>query len=224
MLETQDLLYYHVQTRFIGTLVGLLQDPATAASRTMGLAAWVLHKARTQEGLPEDTRSGGWGTVASEAGLQQIQVLPASFNTMGMPVVCGNPTLLACIVHLTCSHTLDLVACPFWLHLDNLWILACRSRTDIERAYIRQWKRTTARDGDVKPQTVLTTLGFIPIWLKYNAVPNIVRYVWFIVWSAVRRQYLRFHTWAVLQGVIACEAPAALARSAPQPPALCKCA
>lgn len=76
----------------------------------------------------------------------------------------------------------------------------CRSRTDIELAYIRQWKRTTARDGQVKPQTLWSTLWFLPVWLKYQVVPEIMRYAWFIVWSALRRVYFRFHTWAVLQG------------------------
>jgi hypothetical protein len=52
----------------------------------------------------------------------------------------------------------------------------------------------------VKPQTVWSTLWFLPLWLKYHAVPDILRYAWFIVWSAARRMHFRFHAWAVLQG------------------------
>ena len=76
----------------------------------------------------------------------------------------------------------------------------CRSRSDIEKSYIKQWKQTTARDGKIKPQTVWSTLWFVPIWVKYHVVPDIVRYAWYIVWSAMRALYMKHHRWAVLQG------------------------
>jgi hypothetical protein len=76
----------------------------------------------------------------------------------------------------------------------------CRSRSDIEKSYIQQWKQTTARDGKIQPQTVWSTLWFVPIWVKYHVVPDIVRYAWFIVWTAMRAVYMKQHRWAVLQG------------------------
>ena len=76
-----------------------------------------------------------------------------------------------------------------------------RSRNDIQQSYIREWQKTTARDGNIKPQTVLSTLWFVPIWLKYNAVPDILRYAWYIVWVQIVAAYRRYHAWAVLQGV-----------------------
>ena len=90
---------------------------------------------------------------------------------------------------------------PAWVHLNEPAILhPCRSRSDIEKAYIQQWKQTTARDGKIQPQTVWSILWFVPIWIKYHVVPDIVRYAWFIVWSAARAVYMKQHRWAVLQG------------------------
>ena len=78
-----------------------------------------------------------------------------------------------------------------------------RSRNDIQQSYIREWQKTTARDGNIKPQTVLSTLWFVPIWLKHQAVPDILRYAWYIVWVKIVAAYRRYHAWAVLQGVAA---------------------
>ncbi len=69
-----------------------------------------------------------------------------------------------------------------------------------QQSYVREWQKTTARDGTIKPQTILSTLWFVPIWLKYHAVPDILRYAWFIVWVQIVAAYRKYHTWAVLQG------------------------
>lgn len=75
-----------------------------------------------------------------------------------------------------------------------------RSRNDIQQSYIREWQKTTARDGNIKPQTILSTLWFVPIWLKYHAVPDILRYAWYMVWLRIVATYKRYHTWAIVQG------------------------
>jgi amino acid permease len=38
------------------------------------------------------------------------------------------------------------------------------------------------------------------VWIKYNLVPDIVRYAWFIVWCIIKAAHYRYHKWAVLQG------------------------
>ncbi|BDA40521.1 hypothetical protein COCOBI_01-1740 [Coccomyxa sp. Obi] len=75
-----------------------------------------------------------------------------------------------------------------------------RSRSDVEKDYIRQWKETTARDGSIKPRTFWSTIIFVPMWFKYEAIPEIVRYAWYIVWSALKVVHYKYHKWAVLQG------------------------
>ncbi|CAK0735923.1 hypothetical protein CVIRNUC_000662 [Coccomyxa viridis] len=75
-----------------------------------------------------------------------------------------------------------------------------RSRNDIQQSYIREWQKTTARDGNIQPQTILSTLWFVPMWMKYNAVPDILRYAWYMVWLQLKAAYHKYHAWAVLQG------------------------
>jgi len=75
-----------------------------------------------------------------------------------------------------------------------------RSRNDIQQSYIREWQKTTARDGNIEPKTILSTLWYVPTWLKYHAVPYILRYAWYIVWLQIVAVYQKYHTWAVLQG------------------------
>ena len=75
-----------------------------------------------------------------------------------------------------------------------------RSRNDIQQSYIREWQKTTARDGNIKPQTILSTLWYVPMWMKYHAVPDILRYAWYIVWLQIKAAYNKYHAWAVLQG------------------------
>lgn len=82
--------------------------------------------------------------------------------------------------------------------LSSLWLL--RSRNDIQQSYIREWQKTTARDGNIQPQTILSTLWFVPMWMKYNAVPDILRYAWYMVWLQLKAAYHKYHAWAVLQG------------------------
>ena len=82
--------------------------------------------------------------------------------------------------------------------LSSLWLL--RSRNDIQQSYIREWQKTTARDGNIQPQTILSTLWFVPMWMKYNAVPDILRYAWYMVWLQLKAAYHKYHSWAVLQG------------------------
>ncbi|KAK9916215.1 hypothetical protein WJX75_000147 [Coccomyxa subellipsoidea] len=74
------------------------------------------------------------------------------------------------------------------------------SRSDVEKDYIKQWKITTARDGSIKPPTFWSTLFFVPLWIKYEALPEIVRYAWYVVWSALKALHYKYHKWAVLQG------------------------
>ncbi len=106
-------------------------------------------------------------------------------------------------------------------------IVLLRSRNDIQQSYIREWQKTTARDGNIKPQTILSTLWFVPIWLKYHAVPDILRYAWYMVWVKIVAAYRRYHTWAVLQGVAAfqnCSSQYDLTQLYPAPlPACCAC-
>ena len=77
-----------------------------------------------------------------------------------------------------------------------------RSRSDVEKDYIRQWKETTARDGSIAPRTFWSTVIFVPMWIKYEAIPEIVRYAWYIVWSALKIVHNKYHKWAVLQGTL----------------------
>ena len=83
---------------------------------------------------------------------------------------------------------------------SGIHMAVSRSRNDIQQSYIREWQKTTARDGNINPQTILSTLWFVPIWLKYHAVPDILRYAWYMVWLRIVATYKRYHTWAIVQG------------------------
>ena len=70
----------------------------------------------------------------------------------------------------------------------------------MQREYLRQWKEVTARDGTIQPQTVLSTLWYLPVWFKYTCIPYILRYMLYCVWVVVKAAYLRLHKALVIQG------------------------
>lgn len=82
----------------------------------------------------------------------------------------------------------------------SLVLQPCRSPSDVQREYLRQWKEVTARDGTIQPQTILSTLWFVPVWFKYNATPYILRYLVYCVWMVIKAAYFRWHTAMVLRG------------------------
>ncbi|KAK9843399.1 hypothetical protein WJX81_000468 [Elliptochloris bilobata] len=75
-----------------------------------------------------------------------------------------------------------------------------QSPSDVAREYLRQWKEVTARDGTAQPQTILSTLWFVPVWFKYNATPYILRYLVYCLWVVIKAAYFRWHKAMVLQG------------------------
>lgn len=70
----------------------------------------------------------------------------------------------------------------------------------MQREYLRQWKEVTARDGTIEPQTILSTLWYIPVWFKYTCIPYILRYLFYCVWVVIKAAYFRLHKALVLQG------------------------
>ena len=84
--------------------------------------------------------------------------------------------------------------------VGSLVLQPCRSPSDVQREYLRQWKEITARDGTIQPQTILSTLWFVPVWFKYNATPYILRYLVYCVWMVIKAAHFRWHTAMILQG------------------------
>lgn len=75
-----------------------------------------------------------------------------------------------------------------------------RSRYDIDQDYIKQWKEITARDSIPKKVTPLSFLWFVPIFVKYHMVPGVLRYAWWLVWSAILAARYQARKHLVLQG------------------------
>lgn len=65
----------------------------------------------------------------------------------------------------------------------------------------------------MQPQTILSTLWFVPVWFKYNATPYILRYLVYCVWTAVKAVYFRWHRAMVLRGAHLFSGPACPART-----------
>ncbi|GMH42067.1 hypothetical protein BSKO_09986 [Bryopsis sp. KO-2023] len=67
-----------------------------------------------------------------------------------------------------------------------------RSRADIQQTYINEWLHTTATDDIVAEErrTFASTLMFIPSCLKFYVVPLLFRYIWYVIWTALRNRYL----------------------------------
>jgi hypothetical protein len=70
----------------------------------------------------------------------------------------------------------------------------------VQREYLRQWKEVTARDGTIQPQTILSTLWYLPVWFKYTCIPYILRYMLYCVWVVVKAAFFRLHKALVIQG------------------------
>lgn len=75
-----------------------------------------------------------------------------------------------------------------------------RSRTEIERDIIKEWKETTGSDGNEVPNTVRSVLAYGASWLKYNIVPEVVRYLWWLVWVRIVALGMQLRRKAVMQG------------------------
>ena len=56
-----------------------------------------------------------------------------------------------------------------------------RTRQEIEQAYYEEWERLTLIPEEElnRPMTPSTFLKFLPMWLRYNALPGPVRYLLF---------------------------------------------
>ena len=78
-----------------------------------------------------------------------------------------------------------------------------RTRQQIERDTLRDWKRITVLTHEVgnRPMTAATLLAFLPPWFKYYVVPAPLRFVWYFVWLALQRVVHRARRAMVLQGV-----------------------
>lgn len=75
-----------------------------------------------------------------------------------------------------------------------------RTRADIERDLVREWKETTGRDGVEEPLTPATALAYVPTWLKYNVVPELLRYAVWVVWVRVQAVLQVWRKMLVLRG------------------------
>lgn len=81
--------------------------------------------------------------------------------------------------------------------------LTCRSEGEHLRASIREWKDISAEGVALPQPTARSKLLYILYWIKYTLVPEPVRYVWWIVWSAIRQAWYPYHKKAVLEGKLA---------------------
>ena len=108
------------------------------------------------------------------------------------------------LAHAAVEQTNLCLKCPWCRRTGSCTRLTvlylCRSPSDVQREYLRQWKEVTARDGTVQPQTILSTLWFVPVWFKYNATPYILRYLVYCVWVVIKAAYFRWHKAMVLRG------------------------
>ncbi len=76
----------------------------------------------------------------------------------------------------------------------------CRTRDEIDRNYWMKWMRISGRDGTVPPTTALTTVRWLPSWLKYCVVPEFLRYLFWGVWRLLMTTALVVHRRNVLAG------------------------
>jgi hypothetical protein len=53
-----------------------------------------------------------------------------------------------------------------------------RTRQEIEAAYYEEWEKLTLVPEEElnRPMTVFSFAAFLPMWLRYNALPGPVRY------------------------------------------------
>ena len=137
--------------------------------------------------------SSGRQAVHASAADSASQIKPA-YNKYkcGNGSCCGYAKNRA-VPNCQCAGTPTAAACSLALQL-------CRSPSDVQREYLRQWKEVTARDGTIQPQTILSTLWFVPVWFKYNATPYILRYLVYCVWTVIKAAYFRWHKAMVLRG------------------------
>ncbi|KAK9804184.1 hypothetical protein WJX73_010079 [Symbiochloris irregularis] len=76
-----------------------------------------------------------------------------------------------------------------------------RTTKDIEQDRIKQWKEVTVRDtAAVKPVTFLSSLLFIPAWIKYEATPLPLRFLFQCLWRSLLARIQIWRRQAILQG------------------------
>lgn len=104
----------------------------------------------------------------------------------------------------TCVSALLLVAANSGMLSTPLCIeRGSHSRTakDIEQDYIKLWKDITVRDpSGVQPVTLRSSLYFVPAWIKYEATPLPVRFVWNFIWIHLMARVQILRRYLTLQG------------------------
>ncbi|KAK9823979.1 hypothetical protein WJX72_006749 [[Myrmecia] bisecta] len=75
-----------------------------------------------------------------------------------------------------------------------------RSRSDLEADYVKEW-RDIANLGDTsRPLTAWSVLWFVPVWINYTLLPEVVRFLGFSVKAALLALWYQAHKRMVLQG------------------------
>lgn len=76
-----------------------------------------------------------------------------------------------------------------------------RSQKDIEQDYIKLWKEVTVRNtASLEPVTFWSSVRFVPAWIRFEALPMPLRFLWNYVWVQIVARWLQYHRHLTLQG------------------------
>lgn len=83
----------------------------------------------------------------------------------------------------------------------NYLYMACRDDAGLARHDYREWQELSADGVEIPPPTLFTKLIYPLQFVKYNFVPEILRYVWYHVWIRLVAAYGPYHKKLVLEGL-----------------------
>ena len=81
-------------------------------------------------------------------------------------------------------------------------VCACRDANSLARYNYNEWKRLSGDGVEIPPPTVYSRLIYPLQYVKYNFVPEVVRYAWYQVWIRLVAAYAPYHKKFVLEGEI----------------------
>jgi len=77
-----------------------------------------------------------------------------------------------------------------------------RTKGELAASELRRWRESMAEGVELPDPTPLSLFRFALGFFKYEMVPEIVRYGWFLVWSRLCSQYYPYHKKLVLEGAL----------------------
>jgi len=75
-----------------------------------------------------------------------------------------------------------------------------KTKGELAASELRRWRESMAEGVELPDPTPLSLFRFALGFFKYEMVPEIVRYGWFLVWSRLCSQYYPYHKKLVLEG------------------------